>query len=117
MRTQSLSWFAPMPVIKVFTADPVSASLAEAMGHDMEQLCLGLLRAHPSAIQIAFLPAVMARGAPALLEMHYRAQPFRDATALAGFMDGAERSLQEHLGQVPRIRCFAVDAVGLSARN
>ncbi len=54
---------------------------------------------------------------PALLEMHYRAQPFRDAAALAGFMDGAERSLREHLGQVPRIRCFSVDAVGLSARN
>lgn len=106
-----------MPVIKVFTADPVTAAQAEAMGRDMERLCLGLLRAQPSAIQIAFLPAVMARGAPVLMEMHYRAQPFRDAAALAGFMDGAERSLREHLGRVPRIRCFSVDAVGLSARN
>lgn len=112
-----MPWFALMPVIKVFTADPVTTAQAEAMGHDMEQLCLDLLRAHRSAIQIAFLPAVMARGAPALLEMHYRAQAFRDTTALAGFMEGAERSLREHLGQVPRIRCFSVDAVGLSARN
>ena len=52
-----------------------------------------------------------------LLEMHYRAQPYRDTDALTGFMDGAERSVLMHLGAVPRIRCFAVDAAGLSARH
>jgi len=106
-----------MPVIKVFSPESVTAAQAEAVGADLEALCLNLLRAQPSAVQIAFVPAVMARGAAVLLEMHYRAQPYRDAPALAGFMDGAERSLSKHLGQAPRIRCFSVDVVGLSARN
>ena len=56
-------------------------------------------------------------GAALLLEMHYRAQPYRDTDALTGFMDGAERSVLTHLGAAPRIRCFAVDAAGLSARH
>lgn len=106
-----------MPVIKIFSAVPATLAQAEAMGADMEQLCLGLLRAHPSAIQVALLPTTMPRGARVLLEMHYRAQPFRDAAALQGFMDGAEQSVLRHLGESPRIRCFAVDAAGLAARN
>jgi hypothetical protein len=106
-----------MPVVKIFSMDSVTAAQVESIGADLEALCLHLLRAQPSAIQIAFVPSVMARGASVLLEMHYRAQPYRDATALAGFLDGAERSLLKHMGQVPRIRCFSVDVVGLSARN
>jgi len=106
-----------MPVIKVFSFQPVTPAQAEAMAADMEPLCLGPLRAQPSAIQIVFVTATMARGEAVLLEMHYRAQPYRDAAALAAFMDGAERSVRTHLGQRPRIRCFAIDAVGLSARH
>lgn len=106
-----------MPVIKVFSAGSIPAAQVESIGADLEALCLHLLRAQPTAIQIAFVDTVMARGAPVLLEMHYRAQPYRDVAALASFMDGAERSLLKHLGQAPRIRCFSVDEVGLSARN
>ena len=42
---------------------------AEAVAVELEALCLTLLRAHPTAIQIAFVPAVMPRGAALLLEM------------------------------------------------
>ena len=105
-----------MPVIKIFSPTPVTPDQAEAVAVELEALCLTLLRAHPTAIQIAFVPAVMPRGAALLLEMHYRAQPYRDTDALTGFMDGAERSVLTHLGAAPRIRCFAVDAAGLSAR-
>ncbi|WP_156909275.1 hypothetical protein [Ottowia thiooxydans] len=106
-----------MPVIKVFSAASITSDQVETVGADLERLCLDVLRAQPTAIQIVFVPAVMARGAPALLEMHYRAQPYRDADALTSFMDGAEASLLKHLGQTARIRCFSVDVVGLSARN
>lgn len=106
-----------MPVIKIFSAASVSPDQMERVGSDLEKLCLDLLRAQPTAIQIAFVPAVMARGASTLMEVHYRAQPYRDAQAMEGFMEGAERSLLKNLGQAPRIRCFSVDVVGLSARN
>jgi hypothetical protein len=106
-----------MPVIKVFSSVTVTSVQAAAMGDDLESLCLIQLRAQPAAIQIVFVPSVMAKGSSVLLEMHYRAQPYRDAQALAGFMSGAERSLLQHMGQVPRIRCFSVDVVNLSARN
>ncbi|MET4579605.1 hypothetical protein [Ottowia thiooxydans] len=106
-----------MPVIKIFSAASLSPDQIEIVGSDLEKLCMELLRAQPTAIQIAFLPAVMARGASILMEMHYRAQPYRDTQALNAFMDGAERSLLKNLGQTPRIRCFSVDVIGLSARN
>ena len=106
-----------MPVIKIFTADPVSPAHAEAVGADLESLCLDWLRADPSAIQIAFASALIIRGAPVLVEVHYRAQPHRDAAALAGFMEGVERSVSQHLGRTPRIRCFSVESASLSARN
>ncbi|MBH1966032.1 MAG: hypothetical protein I8H77_16925 [Comamonadaceae bacterium] len=106
-----------MPVIKIFSAASISPDQIEKIGSDLEKLCMDLLRAQPTAIQIAFVSAVMAKGAPTLLEMHYRAQPHRDTQALEGFMEGAERSLLKNLGQTPRIRCFSVDVIGLSARN
>ena len=106
-----------MPVIKVFSVEPVTVEQAESMSADLEALCLELLRADSSAIQIAFATAIMPRGAPVLLEMHCRAQPHRDAAALAGFMAGAERSLLKHLRKVPRIRCFSVNVSSLSVRN
>jgi hypothetical protein len=106
-----------MPVIKVFSSEPVTPSQAEAMGEEFESLCLSFMRAQPTAIQIVFVTSVMARGSTVLLEMHYRAQPYRDGPALKSFMDGAERSIHKHLGKSARIRCFSVDVVGLSARN
>jgi len=109
-------WF-DMPVIKVFSPERVTADQAQAMGADLEMLCVHVLRAQPSAIQILFVLTVMARGAPVLLEMHYRARPHRDATALAEFMQGAERSLIKYFGQTVRIRCFAENEADLSACN
>lgn len=108
---------AAMPVIKIFTTEAVPGDTAEALACDLQALCLELLRAQPHAIQIALIQAAMPRGAKVLVEAHYRAQPYRDAQALAGFMDGAEQSVLRHLSQQPRIRCFAVDQAGLSARH
>lgn len=108
---------AAMPVIKIFTTEAVPGDTAEALACDLQALCLQLLRAQPNAIQIALIQAAMPRGAKVLVEAHYRAQPYRDAQALEGFMDGTEQSVLRHLSQQPRIRCFAVDQAGLSARH
>lgn len=106
-----------MPVIKIFTAHPTPAPAAEALAQDLEHLCLTLMRAQPTTIQVLLVQALMARGNAVLVEAHYRAQPYRDAEALERFMDGVDRSVQQHLGEQPRIRCFAVDQVDLSARH
>ena len=106
-----------MPVIKIFTTEAVPRAATEALACELEKLCLDLLRAQPHAIQIALIQAAMPRGAQVLVEAHYRAPPYRDEAALSGFMDGVEQSVQRHLSALPRIRCFAVDQAGLSARH
>lgn len=104
-----------MPVLKLFTPPTVPGQVAEALARELEAHCLQMLRAQPETIQIALVPVQMLRGAPVLVEVHYRAQPHRDAQALDAFMTAVDLSVQQHLALVPRIRCFAVDAAALSA--
>lgn len=106
-----------MPIIKIFTTEAVPSVVVEALASELETLCLQQLRAHPTTIQIALIQVAMPRGAKVLVEAHYRAQPYRDAVALAGFMDGVEQSVQRHLAAQARIRCFAVNQADLSARH
>lgn len=107
-----------MPVVKIYSRTPLSGAATEAIAADLEQLCLQVLQAQPNAIQVVFLQVAAAgRGAEVLVEAHYRAQPYRDKPALEVFMDGVEASLLKHAAQQPRIRCFAVEGVGLSARH
>ena len=104
-----------MPVLKLFTPPTIPGQIAESLARELETHCLQMLRARPETIQIALVPVQMLRGAPMLVEAHYRAQPHRDAQALDAFMTAVDQSVQRHLDLVPRIRCFAVDAAALSA--
>lgn len=107
-----------MPVIKIFTADMPADEASAALANELEALCISVMQARSDTVQVLLSgPAVMLRGAPLLVEAHYRAGPHRDAVALARFMDGIEGACRRHLRQVPRIRCFAVDQATLSARH
>jgi len=107
-----------MPIIKILTAHKPPAASAEALAAEFEALCTTILDARSDAIQIALLDGtVMLRGAAVLIEVHYRARPDRDAATLSRFMDGVDANCQRHLGQMPRIRCFAIDQSTLFARH
>lgn len=106
-----------MPVLKLFTPPTIPGQVAESLAHELEAHCLQMLRARRETIQIALIPVQMLRGAPLLVEAHYRAQPHRDTQALEAFMAAVDQSVQQHLALVPRIRCFAIDAATLAARH
>lgn len=107
-----------MPVIKLFTTERPSAVAASALAVELETLCTRELHAQSDAIQVILQTgAVVLRGAALFAEVHYRDRPERDADALARFMDGLNASCQRHVGQTPRIRCFAVDQSTLFARG
>jgi len=106
-----------MPILKIFMPHAVAPQTAEALASELEALCINLLKAQPAAVQIALAQATMLRGAAILVEAHYRAQSFRDAALLEDFMERVESAVRRHLHASPRIRCFAVDQAGLSARN
>ncbi len=107
-----------MPTIKIFTARLPSAEARAEFGDELEKLCIQVMHARQETVQIALVHIdQMLRGNPLLVEVHFRSQANRDAEALYTFMRGIDLSCIRHLGQSPRLRCFAVDQATLSASN
>ncbi|WP_265706555.1 hypothetical protein [Verminephrobacter aporrectodeae] len=107
-----------MPIIKIFATHPPGAQVCTALADELEAICISVMQARADTVQVLLSGStVMLKGAPVLVEAHYRAGAQRDAAALARFMDGIEGACRRWLGETPRIRCFAVEPAALSARH
>ncbi|MGJ7573568.1 hypothetical protein ACSFBX_23780 [Variovorax sp. RB2P76] len=107
-----------MPIIKIFVAQRPSPAACAAMAEEIEALCVNCMDARRDAVQLTLLgDSLMLRGAPVLVEVHYRARHDRNAPVMDVFMDALDRMCRRLLGATPRIRCFAIDQATLFARN